>query len=106
MGKFQPGNPGGPGRPPKAVEDAKQSVLLELFDEQAERAIVANMLKLAKRSGAMQAQSAIAAATWLWERKYGKVKDRMELSGSVNVKGYMHVSPDDWDNPAEPDSDV
>lgn len=103
--KGQSGNPAG--RPPKAVEDAKQSVLRELFDEQAERAVVLNMLKLAKRSGAAQAAAAISAATWLWDRKYGKVKEQMELSGSLAVKGYVNVSPDDWpDSTAEPDSDV
>jgi hypothetical protein len=101
---FEKGNPGGPGRPPKAVEDAKQSVLFELFDEKAERAIVLNMVKLAKRSGAMQATAAISAATWLWDRKYGKVKEQMELSGSLAVKGYVNVSPDDW--PDKTDSDV
>jgi hypothetical protein len=105
MGKFLPGNPGGPGRPPKPVEDAKQSVLLELFDEKAERAIIQNMIANAKRKGVIAAPSAIAASTWLWDRKYGKVKDQMELSGAIEVrKGYQKVSPDDWDDqPADSD---
>lgn len=103
MGKFQPGNPGGPGRPPKVVEDARQSVLLELFNEKEERAIVLNMIKLAKRSGAMQAATTINAATWLWDRKYGKVTDKIEHSGSIEMKGYTSVSPDDWAEPTEED---
>jgi len=102
MGKFQPGNPGGPGRPPKVVEDAQQSVLLDLFNEAEERAVVKNMIALAKRRNAMQAAAAISAATWLWDRKYGKVKEHLELSGGVNVKGYATVSPDEWDSPEDP----
>ncbi len=81
MGKFQPGNPGGPGRPPKVVEDAQRSVLLELFSDAEERAVVKNMIAIAKRRNALQSSAAISAATWLWDRKYGKVKDQVELSG-------------------------
>lgn len=81
MGKFQPGHAGGPGRPPKVVEDASRSVLLELFDEKAERDIVANMIANAKRKGVAAAPSATTAATWLWDRKYGKVKEKLEHSG-------------------------
>lgn len=97
MGKFQQGNPGGPGRPPKPVEDAQRSVLLELFNEQEERAIIANIIANAKRKGVAAAPSATAAATWLWDRKYGKVKEQIEHSGNVELKGYVTVSPDDWD---------
>jgi hypothetical protein len=96
---FQPGNPGGPGRPPKVVEDAAQSVLLELFNEKEERLIVLNMIANAKRKGVAAAPSATTAATWLWDRKYGKVKDQVEHSGAVELKGYTSVSPDDWDEP-------
>lgn len=100
---FQPGHPGGPGRPPKVVEDAQRSVLLELFDAKEERAVVANMIANAKRKGVTAAPSATAAATWLWDRKYGKVKDQIELGGSLDIKGYTHVSPDDWDAPTTDD---
>lgn len=102
---FQKGQSGNPaGRPPKIVEDAKQSVLLELFNEKEERAIVANMIANAKRKGVLAAPSATAAATWLWDRKYGKVKDQIEHSGSIDLKGYTtkEASPDAWDeDPAE-----
>ena len=86
MGKFQQGNPGGPGRPPKALEDATRSVLLELFNEKEERAIVANMIANAKRKGVQAASSAINAATWLWDRKYGRVKEQVEQSGGLTIK--------------------
>jgi hypothetical protein len=79
MGKFQPGNPGGPGRPPKIVEEAKQSVLLRLFDEAAEIMVVKGQIKEAKKGNSV-------AATWLWDRKYGKVKDVQEHSGGLTVR--------------------
>lgn len=102
---FQKGQPGGPGRPPKVVEDAQHSILLQLFDEVAERQVIENMIRLAKRSGVDTAAQAINAATWLWDRKYGKVKDRVEHSGAVELKGYTSVSPDDWDSePDHPDA--
>lgn len=98
---FQKGHPGGPGRPPRAVEDAQHSVLLELFDEDAERAIVTNMIRIAKRGSIDTSNAAISAATWLWDRKYGKVKEKVELSGQVDLKGYTtkDASPDAWDEP-------
>ena len=106
---FQKGQSGNPnGRPKKAVEDAKHSLLLVLFDDQAEREIILNMVRLAKSKNITTAPSSINAATWLWDRKYGKVKEQMELSGSIDVKGYVSISPDDFDSAAtdSPDSAV
>jgi hypothetical protein len=76
---FQPGNPGGPGRPPKVVEDAKQSVLQRLFDESAEVAVVKAQIRKAK-------QGDTAAASWLWDRKYGKVKEVVEQQGGLTIR--------------------
>lgn len=76
---FKQGQPGGPGRPPKIVEDAKQSVLLKLFDEKAEIAVVKAQITQAKKGDT-------PAATWLWDRKYGKVKDVQEHSGGLTVR--------------------
>ena len=79
MGRFQPGNPGGPGRPPKAVEDAKHSVLLTLFDEKAETRVVKAMITKA-------AGGDVQAATCLWDRKCGKIKEQVEASGDVLIR--------------------
>lgn len=85
---FQPGNPGGPGRPPKVVEDAKQSVLLKLFDEKAETRVVKAMIGRA-------ASGDVAAATWLWDRKYGKVREHVEQSGGLTIRvEYATSDPD------------
>lgn len=90
---FEKGNPGGPGRPPKAVEDAKQSILFELFNEKEERAVVTNMIRLAKNRAA---PNAVPAAIWLWDRKYGKVKEQVEQSGGLTIKVvYTDESPVD-----------
>lgn len=76
---FQKGQSGNPkGRPPKVVEDAKQSVLARLFDEAAEIAVVRAQIQRAKKGDTI-------AATWLWDRKYGKVKDQVEQSGGLTI---------------------
>jgi hypothetical protein len=76
---FVKGQPGGPGRPPKPVEDAQQSVLFRLFDEKAETAVVQAQIRQAKKGDT-------TAATWLWDRKYGKVKDFQEHSGGLTIR--------------------
>ena len=83
---FEKGNPGGPGRPPKPVEDAKHSVLLDLFNEQEERAVVKAQIREAKKGNT-------TAATWLWDRKYGKVKEQVEQSGGLTIR-VVYVDPD------------
>jgi hypothetical protein len=50
-----------------------------LFDEKAERAVVMAVIRQAKKGD-------VTAATWLWDRKYGKVKDRVEQSGGLVIK--------------------
>lgn len=97
--KGQSGNPRG--RPRKVVEDAKHSLLLDLFNEQAEKDVINNMIALAKMR-IENSSVAVNAAVWLWDRKYGKVKEHLELSGFVDTKGYVDVSPDDWDNEEDP----
>jgi hypothetical protein len=77
---FQPGQSGNPkGRPPKAVEDARQSVLQRLFDEAAEAAVVKAQIRKAK-------QGDTAAASWLWDRKYGNVKEVVEQQGGLTIR--------------------
>lgn len=77
---FQKGQSGNPaGRPPKPVEDAKQSVLLRLFDEAAEEGVVKAQIRRAKGGDT-------TAATWLWDRKYGKVKEQVEQSGGLTIR--------------------
>lgn len=71
----------GSGRPRKVVEAAEQSVLLELFNADAERDVVANMIALAS----MPSKQAVSAAAWLWDRKYGKVTEKVESSGEQRV---------------------
>ena len=75
---FQKGNKGGPGRPKKIVEAADQSLLEKLFDAEAEAMVIVNMITLAST----ESKAAVPAATWLWDRKYGKLGDR---STNLNI---------------------
>jgi len=68
---FKKGKSGNPkGRKPLPLEKAERSVLLEVFDYEAEEAVVNAMIAKAKKGS-------VAAASWLWDRKYGKVPDRI-----------------------------
>jgi phage terminase small subunit len=42
------------------------------------------------------------AALALLGKHHKLFTDQVEHSGSVDIKGYTHVSPDDWDKPSEP----
>ena len=72
----------GAGRKRKIVEDASQSVLLELFDREAESQIVNNMIAIA--SSRLERQ-AVQAATWLWDRRYGKITEKTESHHTIDV---------------------
>lgn len=37
------------------------------------------------------------AANFIADRVEGKVKDELNVSGGLVLKGYLNVSPDDWD---------
>lgn len=76
------GRRSGTGRKPKIVESAEHSVLLEIFDAEAERQVVAAQIRIAVTGG----MGSTAAATWLWDRKYGKVKDQVEQSGDIIIR--------------------
>jgi hypothetical protein len=71
----------GAGRPPKPVEQAQTSILLELFDSEAEKAVVSNMIAIASGSD----RQAVTAATWLWDRVYGPVKQKTESHHTIDV---------------------
>lgn len=53
--------------------------------------------------GMMLLDNSPAANKELMERSEGKVKEQVELSGEIAVKGYANVSPDDWDDGNPPD---
>ncbi len=71
----------GAGRPHKVVESAQTSILLELFDSAAERDVVMNMIAIASGSD----RQAVTAATWLWDRVYGPVKQKTESHHTIDV---------------------
>ena len=79
--KINGGARPGAGRKRKIVEDATQSLLLELFDRDAESRIVLNMIAIASDRD----KSAVQAATWLWDRVYGKVTEKTESHHTIDV---------------------
>ncbi|KPV51006.1 hypothetical protein SE17_23685 [Kouleothrix aurantiaca] len=79
MARFVKGESGNPrGRAPRLVENAQRSVLLEMFDENAERRVIRGMIEAA-------ADGDVGAFKALYERKYGKVKDIEPEKNEVTV---------------------
>lgn len=87
---FNGGRREGAGRKTKLIEDARQSVIFELFDDAAERLVVAGQIQLA----ASGVRGSTAAAQWLFDRKYGKLKESVEQSGETVIR-VEYVEPDD-----------
>ncbi|HYE76337.1 MAG TPA: hypothetical protein VEF04_23535 [Blastocatellia bacterium] len=73
----------GAGRPRKIVEEMAHSVLLELFDAEAERKVIRAMIDRAQSR--IADGPAVQAATWLWDRKYGKVTEKTESHHTIDV---------------------
>lgn len=79
---FRKGESGNPaGRSPRVIEQARQSVLLDMFNVTAERKVVKAMIDKA-------ATGDVGAATWIWDRVYGKVTDKVEQdnSGTMTIE--------------------
>lgn len=97
---FKKGGPPGPGRPKKIIEDATQSLLLELFDDKAEAKVIRAQIREAEKGSTF-------AATWLWDRKYGKVKDHIDHEMIVRVirNGGAGYSASDASPSSEHDTD-
>jgi hypothetical protein len=73
------------GRKSKPVEDAQRTLISELYDEQAERAVIENIISIARGRSAGPGMSPITAANWLDERKHGKLTERVEQSGETRI---------------------
>ena len=58
-------------------------MLLELFDAEAERRVVQAMIDRAVSR--INDSAAVNAATWLWDRKYGKVTEKTESHHTIDV---------------------
>jgi hypothetical protein len=89
----------GAGRKPKPVEDAGRAMLLELYAGEAERGVIVNMIAIASSDS----KQAVSAASWLDERKYGKVKDKVEHDGGLTIK-VEYANPDSDTPEAPPES--
>lgn len=68
------------GRPRKYIEQGQYNVVLRVFDEVAEEKVVRAMIDKAVK------YKDVPAATWLWDRKYGKVVDRIQTDNDVIIR--------------------
>jgi hypothetical protein len=77
---FVAGRSGNPsGRAPRVVEDATQSVLVRLFDAEAEQRVILAMIAAACGGD-------VAAFKALYERKYGRVVDKIEEKSETIIR--------------------
>lgn len=95
---FEKGWRGGPGRPKKIVEDARQSILAEEFDEAEERKAVRAMMSQARKGN-------VAAFNALMDRKYGKVPDKVQHSGDPDNPTPVRTVIFHGSRTVEPDTD-
>mgnify|MGYP001596123026 CR=1 FL=1 len=69
-------------------------VLRTLADHNGTKAAIAEIVVAKAKEGD------IKFIEFLFERIEGKVKDVIEQTVKVKAKGYIGISPDDWDDPA------
>lgn len=104
MGKREGNNgnhgaKGRSGRKPKLYTELKHRIEAERKDD-AEYAFA--LLASVMRDPAQPLELRLDCGREVMNRVLGKPKEQHELSGTVNVKAYAVVSPDDWDNSGTP----
>lgn len=87
-GRFAPGNPGGPGRPPAANVREHRAALLDAVEPEAVRRIIAAMVEAAERGD-------VAAAKLVLERVFGRVTDSETLERIEALEAALLASRDD-----------
>ena len=91
-GQFAKGYKGGPGRPPKKKEERFMEVSIAAVSLKDWREIIKKAVDQAKR-GDTQARKFLA------EYLIGPPQQRLDVtSGGEKLKGYIGISPDDWDD--------
>ena len=91
-GRFVKGGDGGPGRPPKKKEERFMEISISAVSLKDWREIVKKAVDQAKR-GDTQARRFLA------DYLIGPPQQRLDVtSGGEILKGYIGISPDDWDN--------
>lgn len=82
VGGFKKGQSGNPaGRKPRAVEEDFKAMIDACISSEDWQ----NILIAAKNEARGRGPAAQRAREWLAERRYGKVKDQLELSGEVEA---------------------
>jgi len=78
-GHFVKGHTGGPGRAPKAVEEDFKALMDACITDDDWKEMLGFCMQRAKSRGA----TAQPALEFLANRRFGKVKEQLELSGGV-----------------------
>ena len=90
-GQFAKGSKGGPGRPKKKREERYLEITMSACTYPEWKAVIKKAVEQAKR-GDNQARRFLA------DYLIGPPQQRMDVtSGGERIKGYIGISPDDWD---------
>jgi hypothetical protein len=91
-GRFVKGNGGGPGRPSKKKEERFYEVTISSISLKDWREIIKKAKEQAKRGDS-------TARKFLADYLIGPPQQRLDVtSGGEVLKGYIGISPDDWDD--------
>lgn len=90
---FQKGQSGNPGGKPGAARQDLNALLDQVFKPARRRKVLEKLIDDAE-AGNHDARTLLMAYTW------GRPVERKEISGPDGepFKGYIHVSPDAWDD--------
>lgn len=102
-GRFVKGNHGGPGRPRREVEEEYRNVFTRIVTIKDWEDIISRAVRDAKRGDT-------SARKFLADYIIGPPIERKELTGldggPLEIKGYVSISPDDWDKQPTINSDL
>lgn len=90
-GLFAKGNRGGPGRPAGNKILALEGLLKKAVTEEEELDIIRQIKDIALKPGS-EARDKLKAAEWLFDRRYGKPRQVVDLQGAMAMIGDNHPS--------------
>ncbi|HMV40468.1 MAG TPA: DUF5681 domain-containing protein [Burkholderiaceae bacterium] len=98
---FQKGQSGNPGGRPSPARQQLSDLLDELFTPAKRKKVLRLLIDDASSKDYEKRKE---ARPLLLAYAYGKPIERQEITGAdgAPLKGYVHVSPDDWPDAADP----
>ena len=90
-GRFRKGYKGGPGRPRREVEEEYREAFLRVVSITDVEEVIVRALRDAKKGDNV-------ARKFLFDYLIGPPVERKDItSGGKAIKGYVSISPDEWD---------